>query len=60
LKQAVRRAVIDVDLVVVVDIDDVAVDVDPVVFVADVDVVDVVYGMYQVNVVGVISSDSRR
>jgi len=58
LKQAVRRAVINVDLVAVVDIDDVA--VDPVVVVADVDVVDVVDGMYQVNVVGGVSSDSRR
>jgi len=40
LKQAVRRSVLAVDLVVVVDIDDVASDVDPVAVVADVDVVD--------------------
>jgi len=45
LKQAVRRAVRGVDLVVVVDIDDVVIDVDLVVVVANVDVVDVVDGM---------------
>jgi len=59
LKQAVRRSVLAVDLVVVVDLDDVAADVDPVAVVADVNVVDVV-DMYPVNVVGVVPSDSRR
>jgi len=48
LKRAVRRSVLAIDLVVVVDIDDVSADVEPVADVVDVDVVDVV------------SSDSRR
>jgi len=50
--------VVAVDLVVIDDIDDVVVDVDLVI--TNVDVVDVVDGICQVNVVGVVPSASRR